>query len=222
MKTAEPCDGRDTSNCLHWSMERSNLIKCKVRACAVVVGTIFLQQMAKVTFAEHHDVVETLASDRSDQPFNVTVLPRRARRDRSVSNAHGPQSTGDRSAIRRVTVSDEIARSFVPRKCLSDLLGNPLGGWMCGDIGPKNGVAMVCISCLDLSGTPSHLRYHTCYGGCASTCRRTYPFWSDCGRPGTRSCMTTGYARPWVRTTTQALCMRPSRHAWKSHTRRGR
>src|SRR5690348_2364385 len=93
--------------------------------------------MAKVTFAEHHDVVETLASDRSDQPFNVTVLPRRSRRDRSVSNAHGPQSTGDRSAIRRVTVSDEIARSFVPRKCLSDLLGNPLGGWICGDIGPN-------------------------------------------------------------------------------------
>jgi hypothetical protein len=38
---------------------------------------------------QHHDVVETLASDRSDQPFDMTVLPRRPRRDRPVANTHG-------------------------------------------------------------------------------------------------------------------------------------
>jgi hypothetical protein len=31
--------------------------------------------MTQVTFAEHHDMVDALASDRSDQPFNMTVLP---------------------------------------------------------------------------------------------------------------------------------------------------
>jgi hypothetical protein len=30
--------------------------------------------MAKMTFAEHHDVVDALASDRPDQPFHMTVL----------------------------------------------------------------------------------------------------------------------------------------------------
>jgi hypothetical protein len=32
--------------------------------------------MPKVPFAEHHDMVEALASDRADQPFNMTILPR--------------------------------------------------------------------------------------------------------------------------------------------------
>jgi hypothetical protein len=40
-------------------------------------------------FAEDHDMVETLASDRSDQPFNMTVLLQRAGRDRPVANTHG-------------------------------------------------------------------------------------------------------------------------------------
>jgi hypothetical protein len=31
--------------------------------------------MAEVPFPEHHDMVEALASDRVDQPFNMTVLP---------------------------------------------------------------------------------------------------------------------------------------------------
>jgi hypothetical protein len=44
--------------------------------------------MAKVTFAEHHDMVEALAADRSNQPFNMTVLPRRPWCDRPVANAH--------------------------------------------------------------------------------------------------------------------------------------
>ena len=81
-----------------------------------------------------------------------------------------------------------------------------------------NGVAMVCISCLDLFGTPSHLRY---------LLRRLrqhlppdVPILVGLWPAGKRSCTTTGYARRWVRTTTQARCMRPWRHAWKSHTRR--
>ena len=32
--------------------------------------------MAEVPFPQDHEVVETLASDRADQPFNMTVLPR--------------------------------------------------------------------------------------------------------------------------------------------------
>ena len=32
--------------------------------------------MAEVPFTQHHDMVEALASDRADQPGNMTVLPR--------------------------------------------------------------------------------------------------------------------------------------------------
>ena len=57
-------------------MERSILVERKVRAHPIVVGGVIRQQMAEVPFPQHHDVVEALASDRPDKPFNMTVLPR--------------------------------------------------------------------------------------------------------------------------------------------------
>jgi len=39
----------------------------------------------------HKDMVEALASDLSDQPFSVTILPGRAWQDRPISDAHGSQ-----------------------------------------------------------------------------------------------------------------------------------
>ena len=57
-------------------MERRILVKCKVRAYLIVIGSVIRQQMAEVPLPQHHDMVEALASDRADQPFNMTVLPR--------------------------------------------------------------------------------------------------------------------------------------------------
>ena len=68
MKTAKPRGWFDVALCLRRSVERSALVKRKVGMCTVMVGAIFCQQMAKMTFAEHHDVVDALASDRPDQP----------------------------------------------------------------------------------------------------------------------------------------------------------
>ena len=59
-------------------MERSITVEREMRARGIVVGRVICRLMAKVPFAHHHDMVETLASDRSDQPFNMTVLPLRA------------------------------------------------------------------------------------------------------------------------------------------------
>src|ERR1700761_6356 len=107
-----------------------------MRARGVVVGRIICQQLAKVPFPEHHDMVEAFALDRSDQPFNITVLPRRAWRDRPVANTHGSQPAYDRSTIGSVTVSNKVAWRFVPRECFGDLSGDPLGGRVCRDAGP--------------------------------------------------------------------------------------
>ena len=52
-------------------MEWGILVERKVRAY-----TIIRQQVAEMPFPQHHDVVEALASDRANQPFNMTVLPR--------------------------------------------------------------------------------------------------------------------------------------------------
>ena len=57
-------------------MERGILVERKVRAHPIVVGGVIRRQMTEVPFPQHHDMVEALASDRADQPFNMTVLPR--------------------------------------------------------------------------------------------------------------------------------------------------
>ena len=59
--------------------------RAQVRAHPIVVGGVIRQQMTEVPFPQHHDTVEALASDRADQPFNMTVLPWRAWRDRPVT-----------------------------------------------------------------------------------------------------------------------------------------
>jgi len=76
METAEPSDRCDTPDYLRGAMERSILVECKVRAHPIVVGRVIRQQIAEVPFPQHHDMVEALASDRADQPFDMPVLPR--------------------------------------------------------------------------------------------------------------------------------------------------
>ena len=76
MEAAEPTDRCDTPGCLRWSVERRILVQRKMRADTIVVGQVSGQQLAEMPLAKHHDMVEALASDRSDQPFNMTILPR--------------------------------------------------------------------------------------------------------------------------------------------------
>jgi hypothetical protein len=38
--------------------------------------------------AEHNNVVEAFPSDRTDQPFGISVLPWGTRRRRLIANAH--------------------------------------------------------------------------------------------------------------------------------------
>jgi hypothetical protein len=43
---------------------------------AVVIFSIGFQNLAQVCRAQNNDVVQTLAPDRSDQPFGKAILPR--------------------------------------------------------------------------------------------------------------------------------------------------
>src|ERR1700716_3518256 len=87
---------------------------------------IVLQNPTQIFLAQDNDVVQTLAPDRSDQPFGKAVLPRRGRCNWLVSDTHGTQSARDDSTVDSIPISDHIARSAIPRKCLGDLTCNPL------------------------------------------------------------------------------------------------
>ena len=86
--------------------------------------------------AQDNDVVQTLTPDRSDQPFDKAVLPGRGWCGWLVPDAHGSQSARDDAAIDPVAIADEVARSFIPGKCLRYLTSNPFGCRICRDVDP--------------------------------------------------------------------------------------
>ena len=75
MKSAE--DGRryNTAHLLDGAMDRSVLIQSPMSPQLVIVGGILRQILRKCASPRHH-MVETLASDQTDQPFGDAVLPR--------------------------------------------------------------------------------------------------------------------------------------------------
>jgi hypothetical protein len=47
----------------------------------VVVGDVLRQDLAKMSFAEHDDVIDAFASNRAGHPLGIRVLLRRTRRN---------------------------------------------------------------------------------------------------------------------------------------------
>src|ERR1700674_566069 len=102
----------------------------------VVIASIGSQDSAQMHLAQDNDVIHTFTPDRSDQPFGKAILPRRGWCGRLVPNAHGAQSARDAAAIDPVAITDEVARSFIPGKCLRYLTSNPFGRRICCDVDP--------------------------------------------------------------------------------------
>src|SRR6202035_2852168 len=103
---------------------------------AAVIVSIGFQNSAQIRLARDNDVVHTFTPDRSDQPFDKAVLPGRGWCGWLVPDPHGSQSAGDDAAIDPVAIADEVARSFIPGKCLRYLTCNPFGRWICCDVDP--------------------------------------------------------------------------------------
>src|SRR5262245_19299185 len=89
MKAAEKrprCDGAEP---LNRPMNRSVLAQSPMSPRLIVVGGKLAKDPAQMGITEHNHVVETFPSDRTDQSLRVPILPRRARSNRFVTNAHG-------------------------------------------------------------------------------------------------------------------------------------
>src|SRR6266852_1810020 len=54
-----------------------------MRAGPIVIFHVTEQQVTEVALAEYNDVVKAFPSDRTDQPFSISILPRGARQRRS-------------------------------------------------------------------------------------------------------------------------------------------
>ena len=58
------------------SMDWSVFVQRQVSPELVVIRDVGCDDAAEMSLAEHDEMVETLPSDRADQPFDVSVLPR--------------------------------------------------------------------------------------------------------------------------------------------------
>src|SRR6476619_1705882 len=108
---------------------------------AVVVLLVCAQHMPQMPLPKHDHMIEALASDRADQSFSVTVLPRRSWRRRSVANAHRANAARKCLAVDTVAITNEVIRHRLPPAGLADLSGTPVGGWRWCDADPKNSSA---------------------------------------------------------------------------------
>src|SRR6202048_3888447 len=109
-----------------------------MRPYLVVITHVRQQDVTEVSLTEHNNVVKAFPSDRTDQPFGISILPRGARRRWSVANAYRSESADKDLTIGPVPVTNEIAGSLFPPACLRDLICDPFSGWMRCDGKPQN------------------------------------------------------------------------------------
>src|SRR5258708_31340072 len=109
-----------------------------MRSHLVIVFQVRQQHMSKVPLSEHNNVVKAFPSDRTDQPFGTSILPRGAWRCRPVANAHRSKSSDEDFAIGPIPVTDQIAGSLLPTACFPDLICDPFCSRMSCDAKPQN------------------------------------------------------------------------------------
>src|SRR6201993_335831 len=109
-----------------------------MRAGPIVIFHVRQQQVTEVALAEYNDVVKAFPADRTDQPFGISILPRGARRRRSIADAYRSEPADKDLTIGAVPVTNEIAGSLPPTACFRDLICDPFCGWMRCDAKPQN------------------------------------------------------------------------------------
>src|ERR1700686_3127413 len=109
-----------------------------MRAYLIIIFEVRQQHMSEVPLSEHNNVVKAFPSDRTDQPFGISILPRGAWRRWSVANAHRSKSSDEDIAIGPIAIADQIVGSPFPAESFRDLICDPFGGWMRCDAKPQN------------------------------------------------------------------------------------
>src|SRR5258707_15353695 len=102
-----------------------------MRAYLIIIFQVRQQHMSEVPLSEHNNVVKAFPSDRTDQPFGVSILPRGA-----VANAHRSKSSDEDIAIGLIAIANQIVGSPFPAESFRNLICNPFCGRMPCDAEP--------------------------------------------------------------------------------------
>ena len=82
-------------------------------------------------------MVQAFPSDRADETFDVSVLPRRSRCRWSVADAYGCETSSYGVTIGGVPVADEVLGRLLPGEGFGDLAGDPVGSGVGRDVDPN-------------------------------------------------------------------------------------
>src|SRR5215467_7539081 len=96
-----------------------------MRTRLLVVLKIASQNPPQRPLVPHHDVIQALAPNRSDQSFHIGILPRRSRRRHHFFDPHVLREGDEFSSENRISIPDQIPWRF-PWKRFSNLLRRPL------------------------------------------------------------------------------------------------
>ncbi len=117
----------------NWPCQWRIFAQRQVSSGAIVIVGIGLQHAAQMRLAENDQMVQALSSDRSDQPFNVGVLPRRTGCRGTIPDPHGSDTPPEHLSVGAIAITDEVGGRRIPRKGFRDLAGDPVGRWIGGD-----------------------------------------------------------------------------------------
>ena len=120
--------GNDMTEPFDRAANRCVLPEGQVRTGLVLVAGVCRHDPVKMCRAKHDQMVDALASYWADQPLHMCVLMGRMWGDGSIPDAQAAQTSLHDITIDGVTVSHEILRCFIPRKCLDNLPSHPLRG----------------------------------------------------------------------------------------------
>jgi hypothetical protein len=87
---------------------------------------------------DYHDMINAFSADRADEPFCMSVLPRRARGRRSIPDPQRSDAADEYLAVGCITIPDEISRRRLPANGLSELIGDPLRSRMRSHPNPQH------------------------------------------------------------------------------------
>ena len=85
-------------------------MQSQMRTCLIVIHGVELKNSPQVRLTEDDNMIQAFASQRADQTFSDTILPRRPRRDRPVADAHRGDASGERLSIGPVIITNEVGR----------------------------------------------------------------------------------------------------------------
>ena len=136
------------------------LVQPEMPSCSRVIGDVLLQHAAKASGCQYDDVIEAFTPDRSDESFDVGVLPWGARRRQDFLNADGIHLSE-----RMIAIAEEVSRHLVPGECVAKLLHGPSGGGMLRDGDMNDAPAIMSEKHQDKQQPARHRRHHEEVGG---------------------------------------------------------